>query len=98
MKWKKRDYVNDSPMGPKQPKSTVHGFTSRVKYLIGADVEVIKRSELHKFVVLPKRWIVERSFGWLEDYRLLWENCERKLHNTLQVIKMAFISLLIRRY
>ena len=30
--------------------------------------------ELYKLVVLPKRWIVERSFGWLEDYRLLWKN------------------------
>lgn len=35
-----------------------------------------------KYVVIPKRLIVERSFGWLEDYRLLWKNCERKIHNT----------------
>ena len=73
-------------------------FANSVKKLIGAEVEVIKRNELHKFVVLPKRWIVERSFGWLEDYRLLWKNCERKIHNTLQAVKMAFISLLLRRY
>jgi len=67
---------------------TGENFASIVKCLIGAGVEVIKCSELHKFVVLPKRWIVERSFGWLEDYRLLWKNCERKLHSTLQVVKM----------
>jgi len=73
-------------------------FAESVKELIGADVEVVKRNELHKFAVLPKRWIVERSFGWLEDYRLLWKNCERKIHNTLQAVKMAFISLLLRRY
>ncbi|WP_196813011.1 transposase, partial [Bacillus sp. GeD10] len=30
----------------------------------------------HKFVVLPKRWIVERTFAWLENYRRLWKNCE----------------------
>jgi len=77
---------------------TGENFANIVKYLIGAEVEVVKRSELHKFVVLPKRWIVERSFGWLEDYRLLWKNCERKIHNTLQAVKMAFISLLIRKY
>ncbi|MDR2699790.1 MAG: transposase [Nitrososphaerota archaeon] len=53
---------------------------------------------MHKFVVLPKRWIVERSFGWLEDYRLLWKICERKIPNTLQATKLAFISLLLRRY
>ncbi len=73
-------------------------FANSVKELIEANVEVVKRNELHKFVVLPKRWIVERSFGWLEDYRLLWKNCERKIHNTLQATKLAFISLLLRRY
>ncbi|WP_423743085.1 transposase [Bacillus cereus] len=41
----------------------------------------MKRSELHKFIVLPKRWIVERTFAWLENYRRLWKNCERTLEN-----------------
>jgi len=77
---------------------TGENFANGVKRLIGAEVEVVKRSELHIFAVLPKRWIVERSFGWLEDYRLLWKNCERKIHNTLQAVKLAFISLLLRRY
>jgi len=77
---------------------TGENFANSVKALIGADVEVVKRNELHTFTVLPKRWIVERSFAWLEDYRLLWKNCERKLHNTLQATKLAFISLLLRRF
>ena len=77
---------------------TGENFANSVKKLIGADTEVVKRNEFHKFAVLPKRWIVERSFGWLEDYRLLWKNCERKIRNTLQAIKIAFISLLLRRY
>jgi transposase len=51
-------------------------FANSVRDLIGAAVEVVKCSELHKSVVLPKRWIVECSFGWLGDYRLLWKNCE----------------------
>jgi transposase len=77
---------------------TGENFASSVKELIDAEVEVVKRNELHKFAVLPKRWIVERTFAWLEDYRLLWKNCERKLHNTLQAVNLAFISLLLRRY
>ena len=32
----------------------------------------VKRNELHTFVVLPKRWVVERSFAWLEKCRRLW--------------------------
>lgn len=46
-------------------------FADTVKRLLGAEVEVVKRNELHTFAVLPKRWVVERTFGWLEDYLLL---------------------------
>lgn len=77
---------------------TGENFANKIKELIGADVEVVKRNELHKFSVLPKRWIVERTFSWLEHFRLLWKNCERKIHNTFQAVKIALISLLLRRY
>jgi transposase len=77
---------------------TGENFAVGVKRLIGADVEVVKRNEPHTFAVLPKRWIVERSFAWLEDCRLLWKNCERKIHNALQATKMTFAALLLRRY
>ena len=60
-------------------------------------VEVVKRSELHIFKVIPKRWVVERSFAWLEKCRRLWKNCERKLSTSRQMIILAFISLLMRR-
>ena len=73
-------------------------FADSVKELCSAEVEVVKRNELHKFVVLPKRWIVERSFGWLEKYRRLWKNCERKLSISLQMTVLAFVSILIRRF
>ena len=54
-------------------------FAQEIKKIIKATVEVVKRNELHTFVVLPKRWVVERSFAWLEKCRRLWKNCERKL-------------------
>ena len=38
-------------------------FAAEVQNLLGASVEVVKRNELHTFVVLPKRWVVERSFA-----------------------------------
>ena len=34
-------------------------FALAVKNLIGASVEIMKRNELHKFVVIPNRWVVE---------------------------------------
>ena len=73
-------------------------FEKAVALLIGAGVEIAKRSELHKFAVIPKRWVVERTFGWLENYRRLWKNCERKLENTVQITVLAFISLLPKRW
>ena len=41
-------------------------FPNAIKDIHGAGVEVVKRNELHHFEVLPMRWIVERTFGWLE--------------------------------
>jgi transposase len=73
-------------------------FAREIKELTGAEVEVVKRSDLPGFVVIPKRWIVERSFGWLDKCRLLWKNCERKLVSTLAFVKLAFLSVLLRRF
>ena len=73
-------------------------FADFVNTVYAAQVEVVKRNELHKFTVLPKRWIVERSFGWLDKSRRLWKNCERKLHTSMQITILAFISILLKRY
>ena len=49
-------------------------FAEAIKELLGVTVEVAKRSELHKFAVIPKRWVVERSFAWLEKFRQVLRN------------------------
>ena len=73
-------------------------FAKAVNSLIGASVQVARRSELHTFAVIPKRWIVERTFSWLDKCRSLWKNCERKIENTLNMVKFAFLRLLLRRF
>ena len=77
---------------------TGEDFALKIKSLTGAEVEIAKRPDLHKFAVMPKRWIVERSFGWLDKCRRLWKNCERLIENTLNMVIFAFVSLLIKRY
>ena len=72
-------------------------FATAVQSLLGASVEVVKRNKLHTFVVLPKRWVVERSFAWLEKCRRLWKNCERKLNTSLQMVVLAFAALILKR-
>ncbi len=51
------------------------GYTGKLidwaKQMFGYKVEVVKRNELHLFRVLPKRWIVERTFAWLNWSRRL---------------------------
>lgn len=72
-------------------------FADFAKKTLDAGVEVAKRNELHTFAVIPKRWVVERSISWLEKCRRLWKNCERKLPSSLAMVRLAFISLLLRR-
>jgi transposase len=44
-------------------------FANAVRLLIGAEVEVVKRNELHKFVVLPRRWVAGKIPPSLEKLR-----------------------------
>ena len=73
-------------------------LASSVKEIINATVEVAKRNELHTFKVIPKRWVVERSFAWLEKCRRLWKNCERHISTSLTMVVLAFAALLLKRF
>jgi transposase len=73
-------------------------FAESVASLLQAEVEIAKRNELHAFAVIPRRWVVERSFAWLDKCRRLWKNCERTAFNYLQMTSLAFIALILRRY
>ena len=74
-------------------------FAKGVQEFLGEQVtvQIAKRTELHTFKVTPKRWIVERSFAWLEKNRRLWKNCERMLNTSLQFVHLAFLALSLRR-
>ena len=72
-------------------------FAKSVKELIGAGVGVAKRNELHRFAIIPKRWVVERSFAWLDKCRRLWKNCERKPNGSLQFMALAFLRIILKR-
>lgn len=76
---------------------TGENFATATKESLGCTVEIAKRNELHTFAVIPKRWVVERSFAWLEKCRRLWKNCERKINTSLQMTVLAFLVLLLKR-
>jgi len=61
------------------------------------NVEIVKRSDLGKFIVLPRRWIVERSIGWLNRCRRLAKDWECLNRNGLAFLHWASIRLMVRK-
>ena len=61
-------------------------------------IEIIKRSETAKgFEVLPRRWVVERTFGWMTRWRRLVRDYEERIDVSEAMIHIALGSLLLRR-
>src|SRR5262249_1439895 len=75
------------------------GFQNALRTILKrVNVEIVKRSDqAQRFVVLPKRWLVERTFAWLGRCRRLakdWECLNRK---ALAFLKLASIRLMLRK-
>ncbi len=64
----------------------------------GWEVEVVQRPpNVAGFLVLPKRWIVERTFGWLTWYRRLSKDYEQRVEASESFVYVAMIHLMLRR-
>ncbi len=73
-------------------------FQAGVRKVFGEiNVEIVKRSDAGKFVVLPKRWIVERTIAWLNRCRRLAKDWECLSKNGLAFLRWASIRLMLRR-
>jgi len=69
-----------------------------VKQTCGWVLEIVKRdANLKGFHVLPRRWVVERTFGWLGRYRRLSKDYEELTPSSEAMIHLAMIHLMIRR-
>jgi transposase len=60
-------------------------------------LEVVKRTELHTLRVVPRRWVVERSFGWLLRYRRLVRDYERRPEHHEAMVYWATVMIMTRR-
>jgi transposase len=60
-------------------------------------LEIVKRNELHRFVVLPKRWIVERTLAWISRNRRLARDFERYARSAAAFVRLAMIRIMLRR-
>ena len=73
-------------------------LVASVKKVYHRTLEIVKRpDDLTGFVVLPKRWIVERTFSWLYRYRRLNRDYELLPENSEAMILIAMINLMSRR-
>lgn len=83
-------YADSGYQGPK--------FQEGLKRVCRAvDVEIVKRSDAGRFVVPPKRWIVERTIAWLNRCRRLAKDWERLNRNGLAFLRWSSVRLMLRK-
>jgi putative transposase len=69
-----------------------------VREQTGWELEIVKRSDdMRGFVLLPKRWVVERTFAWLGKCRRLSKDYEHLVESSEAMIRLAMIGLMARR-
>ena len=61
-------------------------------------IEIVRRIDTEpRFKVLPRRWVVERTFGWMTRWRRLVRDYEQRIDVSEAMIHVAMGSLLLRR-
>jgi transposase len=60
-------------------------------------LQIVKRSDTAGFEVLPKRWIVERTFAWISRNRRLARDFERYATTVAAFVRLAMIRIMLRR-
>lgn len=76
---------------------TSAGLQQWVHKRLGCWLEVVERRAGASFAVLPKRWIVERTFGWFNGYRRLSKDYEYRADSSESMIYLAMIRLMLNR-
>ena len=70
--------------------------TIKTKFKI--ELEIIKRNEQHTFKILPKRWIVERTFAWIDTNRRNSKNYERLNNTSVAMVDLSAIRIMLNRF
>ena len=62
------------------------------------ELEIIKRDELHAFKIAPKRWIVERTFAWIDTNRRNSKNYERLNNTSIAMVHLSAIRIMLKHF
>ena len=63
----------------------------------GWSLQIVKRSDAHRFVVLPKRWVLDQTLAWISHNRRLARDLERSARTVVAVVRLAMIRIMLRR-
>ena len=69
-----------------------------IKEKFKIELEIIKRNEMHTFKILPKRWIVERTFSWIDTNRRNSKNYERLNQTSITMVHLSAIRIMLNRF
>ncbi len=73
-------------------------FVEWAKQLLGLVIEIVRKREGQRgFEVLPRRWVVERTFAWITKCRRLVLDYERRIDHAEAMVQLAMIGLMLRR-
>jgi transposase len=90
--WLKRIWADGGYAGP------LVGEVARLKRHRRIDLEIVKRGgDVKGFKLLPKRWIVERTFGWLIQSRRLIRDHEVKIEHSEALIYLSMTKRMLAR-
>jgi len=67
-----------------------------VKKTFSCELDIVSRTG-KKFKVLPRRWVVERTFAWLSRYRRLAREYEKKPASSIAMIYVASIRIMLKK-
>jgi putative transposase len=73
-------------------------LVEQVKQKLHYDLQIVKRTELHSFQVLPWRWIVERTFSWLDTNRRNSKDYERLTETSQAMIHLSAIRIMLKKF
>jgi transposase len=60
-------------------------------------LEIVKRNDVPRFEVVPRRWIVERTLAWISHFRRLARDFERYARSVVAFVRLAMIRIMLRR-
>jgi len=70
---------------------------AHIKATLNISLEIVKRVEVRVFHILPRRWVVERTFGWFGFYRRLAKDYERYPQHSEAFVYLAMSNIMLNR-